>query len=288
MLGAIIGDIIGSPYEFRERPQWDFAPLVSDRASWTDDTLMTLAVADAVLAIRAGRPSGEDGERIIADTMRRYARAYPLPRGGYGSKFLGWVLSPGQRAYGSLGNGSAMRVSSVGWLFETLPEVLEWAGSTARVTHNHPEGIAGAKAVAGGIYLLRTGASPLDVRDWAATQFGYDLSLTLERSQENYVPNATCVGTVPQAIMAFINSTDFETAIRNAVSFGGDTDTLAAIAGSLAEARYGVPDQLREVALGRLGVPLGVVVDAWEEAITRPSVKCATATGSGAAESEGS
>lgn len=268
MFGAIIGDIIGSPYEFGDRPPWDFTPLVADQANWTDDTLMTLAVADAMMTLKGDRQNAGDAENVIAATMRHYARTYPLPRGGYGSKFLSWLFSPGQGAYGSFGNGSAMRVSSAGWLFGTLDDTLDWAAATARVTHNHPEGIAGAQAIAGAIYLLRSGVSSTSVRDWTATRFGYDLSLDLQESQAKYKPNTACSGTVPEAIIAFIESTDFETAIRNAVSYGGDTDTLAAITGSLAEAYYVIPPALHDMAIKRLGVPLATIIDRFEQSRT--------------------
>lgn len=266
MLGAIIGDIVGSPFEFDRHAdlQTTNFPLFGPESNYTDDTLMTLAVAEALLDA-AGDEAVAD--RLLVDTMRRFAGAYPLPKGGFGGGFARWLASPDPRPYGSWGNGSAMRVSAAGWLFDTLAAVEHWAEVTARVTHNHPEGIKGAQATAACVFLARTGASQDDIRAYVTERFGYDLTRTLDDIRPTYHHVESCQETVPEAITAYLESTGFEHALRQAVSLGGDADTLTDITGAIAEAAYGIPDWIRASALALLPDDLRVVLDRFWDAI---------------------
>ncbi len=256
MLGAIAGDIIGSVYEGKK--QWlgtrtaTFQPLFSPKARFTDDTVLTVAVADALL-------HGGDLVSLLKDYFARY------PGSGFGGDFKAWAASEETEPYGSWGNGSAMRVSPVAWVFDTLEEVLHRAKDTARVTHNHPEGIKGAQATAAAIFLARSGGTKWELRDEVERRFHYDLSFTLDEIRPTYAFDSSCQGTVPQAIVAFLESSDFESAVRLAVSLGGDCDTLACIAGGIAAAFYGgVPGHIREQTLARLDEPLFEVVAEFE------------------------
>lgn len=233
MTGAIAGDIIGSVYEFDNIKTTDF-PLFTNESDYTDDTIMTVAVADWLL-------NGGD----LAKVMQRYGREYPYPTGGYGGRFSGWLREKDPQPYNSWGNGSAMRVSAVGWMFDSLEKTLEVAKETAVVTHNHPEGIKGAQATAAAIYLARTGKSKQDIKQYIETTFSYDLGRTCDEIRPFYRFNESCQGTVPEAIIAFLDSSDFENAIRLAVSLGGDSDTLACITGGIVEAFYGIPEDIK-------------------------------------------
>ena len=250
MYGALLGDMIGAPYEFDRGDKTKSFPLFSGDSHFTDDSVMTIAVADALL----GLDKNADEESIhheITKSMRIWGRKYP--HAGYGSRFHDWLFTHWQpKPYGSYGNGSAMRVSSVGWLYDTLKETRRYARMTAEVTHNHPEGIKGAESVAAGIFLLRNGASKAEVKKYIEQEFGYDLSRTCDEIRQNYHHVESCQETVPEAITAFMESTDFEDAIRTAVSLGGDSDTLTAITGSLAEAYNGVPKALMKECEERL------------------------------------
>ena len=241
MLGAIAGDIIGSVYEWQNIKSKDF-PLFSPDSCFTDDTVMTVAVAMALL-------SGA-GLREYALCMRDLGRAYP--DAGYGGRFRRWLRSPCPKPYGSYGNGSAMRVSPVGWFFDTLEETLDAAATSAAVTHDHPEGIRGAQAVAAAVFLARTGHGKAEVKRLIEERFGYDLSRRLDDIRPTYAFDGSCQGSVPEAIIAWLESTDFEDAIRNAISIGGDSDTIAAIAGGIAQAEYGMPASIRDEVLARL------------------------------------
>lgn len=225
MLGAITGDIVGSVYEFNPVKRRDF-PFFTERSTFTDDTVLSVAVARAILR-------KEDYKISLKDFARRY------PDAGYGGMFLDWVLSDGCEPYNSWGNGSAMRVSPVGWAFDTVEDVLKEARKSAEVTHNHTEGIKGAEAAALAVYLARTGCGKETIRRETASRFGYDLDRTLDEIRPDYTFDVSCRGTVPEAIIAFLESLDFEDAIRKAVSLGGDSDTLARITGGVAEAFYG-------------------------------------------------
>jgi ADP-ribosylglycohydrolase len=239
MLGAIVGDIVGSIRENLRIKRKDFE-LFHRLCIYTDDTVLTVAVADAILN---GNNYGK--------TIKSYARRHPLR--GYGPKFMVWLLSPGVKPYNSLGNGSAMRVSPVAHAYNSEESVLRQARESAECTHNHPEGIKGAQATALAIYLARLGADKEEIRRQISERFGYDLDRTVESIRPTYRINLTCPGSVPEAIVAFLDSTDFEDAIRNAVSLGGDADTQAAIAGAIAEGYYnGVPPPILEKAWGKI------------------------------------
>lgn len=248
MLGAIIGYVAGSVYEFRPvQGCWEDFPLFTPESSFTDDTVMTLAVADALRLEKdpARLPA------MLIDKMHEYGRRWP--RAGYGMRFAQWLMLDERDPYNSFGNGSAMRVAAAGWAASSLEEAEELAGLSAEVTHNHPEGIKGAQATAGAIYLARQGKSRQDIRDYAAQRHGYDMDRSLAKIRETYRYDVTCQGSVPEAIIAFLESEDFEQAIRKAIWLRGDADTQAAIAGSIAEAFYGgAPASLAGLALGVL------------------------------------
>ena len=224
MLGAIAGDIIGSVYEFYSVKSTDFK-LFTPESRFTDDTVLTVAVADCIL-----------NDKKYAETFRSYGQCYPNV--GYGNTFGSWIDSGRLAPYSSFGNGSAMRVSPVGFAFTTLNSVLEEAGKSAEVTHDHPEGIKGAQAVALAIYLAREGYSKDAIRDYVEENFEYDLHRTLDEIRPDYDFDETCQGSVPEAIIAFLESNDYEDAVRKAVSLGGDSDTQACIAGGIAQAFY--------------------------------------------------
>jgi ADP-ribosylglycohydrolase len=239
MLGAIAGDIIGSVYEHRPIKTKDF-PLFEPRSTFTDDTVLTAAVADVLL-------HGGSYESRFREYYSRY------PRAGYGGFFHTWARSSKPKPYGSFGNGSAMRVSPVGFAFDDLETVLAEAKRSAEVTHDHPEGIKGAQATAAAIFLARTKSSKPEIAAFVAENFGYRLDDALDTIRPGYQFDVTCQGTVPAALICFLQSTDFEDTIRNAVSLGGDSDTLACIAGSVAQAYYRViPDYIEEECFRRL------------------------------------
>ena len=261
MYGAILGDIIGSPYEFdRGNKSKDFEMFEGD-AGFTDDTVMTIAVAEALTATL-----GEDDEEIkesLVYSMRRWARKYP--DAGYGGRFRKWLASTDPKPYGSYGNGSAMRVSSAGWLYDTLEETLHAAKLTAEVTHDHPEGIKGAQATAAAIFMARTGSSKDDIRNYIVSEFGYDLSRTCDEIRPAYKHVESCQETVPEAITAFLEGESFEDVIRTAVSLGGDCDTLTCIAGSIAEAFYGIPEDLLDECILRVPAEMYEVIQSFDE-----------------------
>jgi len=257
MIGAIIGDIVGSVYEWDNIKSKDF-PLFRKDCYFTDDTVMTLAVAEGLL-------HGGRAEDFIS-AMKKYGRLYP--DAGYGGRFGSWLMSEDSAPYNSWGNGSAMRVSPVAWAFDSLEEVEKYAQISAAVTHDHPEGIKGAQATAAGIFLARKGKSKAEIKEYIEHTYGYDLGRTLDEIRPVYRFNESCQETVPEAIIAFLESTDFEDAIRNAISLGGDSDTLAAITGSIAEAAYGVPEAIRQKALGFLDERLTKVYAAFSDSIS--------------------
>jgi ADP-ribosylglycohydrolase len=230
MIGAIAGDMIGSSYEGRRNIKTTDFDIFSRGFKFTDDTVLTLAVADWILTATP-----------LVEKLKSYFRRYP--RAGYGKNFEAWAASENTKPYYGQGNGSAMRVSAVGFAYDRLDEVLEHAKGSAEVTHNHPEGIKGAQATAGAIFLARTGRGKGEIRDYIEATFGYRLDRPLAEIRKNYKFDATCKGSVPQAITAFLESTDFEDAVRKAISLGGDSDTIACIAGGIAQAYYGgVPE----------------------------------------------
>jgi len=258
MLGAIAGDTIGSVYEFDNTKTKDFK-LFTPASSFTDDSILTVATAEVILR-------GERTSQNYSDAYKDYARRYPSPCGGYGARFEQWASSPSSRPYNSWGNGSAMRVSPVGWLCNSWDGVMAEAEMTAAVTHNHPEGIKGAQATAGAVYLARAGDSKAMIADKIEAFFGYDLDRNLDELRVVYQYNESCQATVPEAMIAFLAATDFEDAIRNAVSLGGDSDTLTCITGAIAEAFYGgVPEAIAQETLARLDGELKGVVEVFRD-----------------------
>lgn len=257
MIGAMIGDIIGSPYEFscNNCKSTDF-PLFSSYSCYTDDSVMTAAVAEALMDNYGNESATEQG---VIDTMRRYGQFFP--NAGYGGNFGYWLKRPDPKPYNSWGNGSAMRVSSVGWLYDTLEDVEKYAEITARVTHNHPEGIKGAQATAAAIFLGRQGKSKQEICDYVEKRFGYPLSqMSCDEIRPTYMMDESCQGSVPQAFCAFREGNSFEEVARLAVSLGGDSDTIAAIACSMAQAIYPIPDHCIDEAISRLHLRLTSVV----------------------------
>ncbi len=232
MLGAIAGDVIGSPYELRPIKRVDF-PLFGVSSRFTDDTVLTVALADSIL-------SGDD----FTDRIKAYTREYP--NAGYSGQSFRWGMSDSRKPYNSFGNGAGMRVSPVGFAYNTLEKVLDEAKKSAEVTHNHPEGIKGARAVASAIFLARQDEDRRFIRRFIQEAFGYDLSRSIGDIRPTYEFDVTCQGSVPQAITAALESENFEDAVRKAVSLGGDSDTLACMAGGIAQALYGgVPEHIQ-------------------------------------------
>ena len=247
MLGSIIGDIIGSVHEGIGTKTKDF-PLFVPRSIFTDDTVLTVAVAEWIL-------TGGD----LTDILHIYYNSFPYR--GYGGMFDEWASEQKRNPYNSFGNGSAMRVSPVGFAFDKIDDILLWAERSSSVTHNHPEGIRGAQATAAAIYYARQDQDKKQIRQHLESQFGYDLSITLDMIRPTYSFNETCQGTVPQALIAFFESTNYEDAIRNAISLGGDADTLACITGGVAEAYYrGIPPDLAMKAKELLDPKLSDVI----------------------------
>ena len=237
MLGAIIGDIIGSRFEFKNHLSTDFELFTSD-CSFTDDTICTVAVADALRK-----------DVSFETSLRHWCHKYPTPKGSYGGSFLTWLHSKDPKPYNSFGNGSAMRVSPCAWFYNEYARILISACRSAECTHNHPEGINGALAVADCIYKARLKRPKEDIKTLISDTYGYNLDMTCDEIRKTNTFNETCQVTVPQAIVCFLESEDFENAVRLAVSIGGDSDTIAAITGSIAEAYYGIPKDIKYAAM---------------------------------------
>ena len=253
MLGAIIGDTVGSVYEFNNIKTTQF-PLFGPRSNYTDDSIMTMAVAQWLL------DDPQHGMDTLEASFLSFAKKYPCPMGGYGNGFHRWLFHPEQltdydeggnpivgkrHPYNSFGNGAAMRCSANGWMFDTLEETERVAGLSAAITHSHPEGIKGAQSTAAAIFMARNGKSKEEIKAYISTKYGYNLNRTCDEIRPVYDWDSSCQGTVPEAIVAFLDSTDFESAIRLAVSLGGDSDTLACITGGIAEAFYKkIPDDM--------------------------------------------
>ena len=266
MFGAIIGDIVGSRFEFDNCKSKEFE-LFTNTCDYTDDTVMTLAVAKALLLY--GTITDMDAfKRELVRVMHEIGMLHPYC--GYGGRFCTWMMKNDTEPYGSFGNGSAMRVSPVAWFAGSLDECEKLAAATAEVTHNHPEGIKGAVAVAGAIYLARTGHSMAEIREYA--ERFYPIDFTLDEIRPDYDFVETCQGSVPQALEAFFESTGFEDAIRNAVSIGGDSDTIADMAGAIAEAYYGADREMKDIALSYLDLDLLDIAEEFERRIMRPKM----------------
>ena len=260
MYGAILGDIIGSPYEFDRSGKTKDFPLFISSSMYTDDSMMTVAVAEALLdSLGKGR---EERRNAVIRSMRKWGRKHPYA--GYGGRFAEWLFEEDPQPYNSWGNGSAMRVSSAGWLFGTLEETLEAAEDTACVTHGHPEGIKGAKATAAVIWAARNGWTKEAIRTYVQEHF-YPLEQTCDQIRPGYHFDVSCQGTVPQAITAFLEGESFEDVIRTAVSLGGDCDTLTCIAGGMAEAFYGVPENLKTECRKRIEPDMLTVLERFEQ-----------------------
>lgn len=257
MLGAIVGDVVGSRFEWHNIHSKEFE-LFTPQCKPTDDSIMSLAVAQAVL--ESQEPDILSG--LTVAYMQRLGRRYP--RAGYGGKFRQWLREDTPQPYGSFGNGSAMRVSPCGFAAGSLEEAKTLSNAVTRVTHNHPEGLKGAEAVVVAIFLARSGRTMEEIRAHIIQHY-YPMSFTLEEIRPHYTFNATCQGSVPHALEAFFESTGFEDAIRNAISIGGDSDTIAAIAGSVAEAYYGIPTEIRQKTLSYLDDTQLQILEAFED-----------------------
>lgn len=248
MLGAIIGDIVGSRFEFNNTDKTDFE-LFTPECSYTDDTICTVAIADAIL-----------NGKSYKESLLEWCRKYPNPKGAYGASFARWIQSENPQPYNSYGNGSAMRVSPVGWAFDNYQEVLKQAELSAVVSHNHPEGIKGAQCIANLIFHLRTGQIDKDsVKRRIEHYFGYEIQSVKHIRKFNRF-DETCHITVPRAISCFLEANDFEESIRLAVSIGGDSDTIAAIAGSIAESYYLIPENIKNQALAFIPGDMRIIV----------------------------
>ena len=265
MIGAILGDMIGAPYEFDGGPKVKGFKMFTWHTHFTDDSVMTIAIADALMD--AGKDADEHAmKQAIVSSMQRWGRKYP--NAGYGGTFIQWLFMGNPEPYGSYGNGSAMRVSPVGWYYDTIERTREVARWSAEVTHNHPEGIKGAEAVASAIFLARTGSDKSEIRQYIVDEFGYDLSHSCDEIRPGYHFDVSCQGTVPVAVTAFLEGENFEDVIRTAVSLGGDCDTLTCIAGGMAEAMYPVPEDMRSQGEPRLKKDMLDVVRQFERSIS--------------------
>jgi len=260
MIGAIVGDIIGSPYELNNIRHTDF-PLFGPHSRFTDDTVLTVAVADVLL-------NGGSYHAVLQDYTRRYADA------GFSKRFWTWALEMDPEPLASFGNGSAMRVSPIAWAFDDEATVLAEAERSALPSHSHPEGVKGAQAVALAVFLARTGNTKEQIRESVAQRFNYDLGRSLEDIRPTYRFDATCQGSVPQALIAFLESESYEDAVRKAISMGGDSDTIACMAGSVAEAYYGgVSETLQDQALALLDMPLRNLLEQFHKCMVLPRLR---------------
>ncbi len=254
MLGAIIGDIVGSRFEWNNIKSKEFE-FLTYKCSPTDDSIMSLAVAKAILK---SKPDHSDLSQMTVRYMQQLGNLYP--DAGYGGMFRKWLKDRNPQPYKSYGNGAAMRVSAAGFAAKDITDAKIMSRMVTAVTHNHPEGIKGAEATASAIFMARTGSNKEEIKDYIISEFGYDLSRTCDEIRPNYYHVESCQETVPEAITAFMEGNDFEDVIRTAVSLGGDCDTLTCIAGSIAEAYYGVPDELKKECESRLTVDMREVL----------------------------
>lgn len=264
ILGAVIGDIVGSTYEFLQNKEYDFE-LFTDARHFSDDSVMTIAVADWLIS--TPKPISND---TLPAIMRKWGKKYPSA--GYGGMFRRWLLSDyedDQQPYNSLGNGAGMRVSACGYFATTLDEALHLAKLSAEVSHNHPEGIKGAQAIASAIFLARQHQPKTTIREYIARQFGYDMERTCDSIRPDYEFDVTCPGSCPEAIIAFLDSTNFEDAIRLAVSLGGDSDTIGAMTGGIAAAYYGIPDKIARKALDYLPEDMVEVLKEFNKSVSK-------------------
>ncbi len=262
MYGALLGDMIGSRFEFDRGPWTKDFELFTRESTWTDDTVMTVAVAEALMD--AGVDAGtETIEEACVRSMQKWGRKYP--HAGYGGRFAGWLYENDPKPYNSWGNGSAMRVSSVGWLYDSIERTREVAQATAKVTHNHPEGIKGAECCAVVIFMGRNGATKDEIRDYVIREFGYDLSKGVDELRPLHEMHESCMDALPKALVSFFEGESFEDVIRNAVSLGGDTDTIAAIAGAMAESFFGISYELEKECRERVPKDMRAVLRSFVE-----------------------
>ncbi len=266
MYGAMLGDMIGSVFEWDNLKSKEFE-LFDAGCRFTDDTVMTVAVADALMEAKERGCLEDEAQTkdLFIDAMHRWGRTYP--DAGYGGRFYSWLMLERRAPYNSFGNGSGMRVSPVGWISEEMDEVRRLARWSAEVTHNHPEGVKGAEAIASAIFLARTDHKKEEIREYITSEFGYDLDRTCDEIRPDYEFDVSCQGSVPEAIIAFLEGQDFEDVIRNAISLGGDSDTIGAMAGSIAEAYYGVPENLKRECEARLPEDMRGVLLRWDVAL---------------------
>lgn len=264
MLGAILGDITGSTYEHHNRKSKDNY-LFTKWSRVTDDSVMTLAVAEAFLRAKAKGLLEDEAavKELLVDALHKWGEEYP--DAGYGGRFIQWLSFREMEPYNSWGNGSAMRVSPAGWMGSNMDEVRRLARWSAEVTHNHEEGVKGAEAVASAIYMARTDCSKAEIKAYVETEFGYDLDRTCDEIRPDYYFDVSCQGSVPEAIIAFLDGEDFEDTIRNAISLGGDSDTIAAMAGSIAEAYFGIPAWMEAKAMEYLDDEMAEVLEAFKD-----------------------
>ena len=266
MYGAIMGDSVGSVFEF-DAPGWrkDFEFLTKE-SMWTDDSVMTIAVAQALMD--AGKDASIQAiENSCVRQMQKWGRKYI--NAGYGVRFIKWLCMDDPKPYGSFGNGSAMRVSAAGWLYDSLERTREVARATAMVSHNHPEGLKGAECTAAVVFLARTGHSKQEIEEYVRKEFGYDLSESLEEMRARHRHDETCMDALPKALRSFLDGWSYEDVVRNAVSLGGDTDTIAAIAGAMGEAFFGMPLVMIARCRERLEPDMLEVLDEFDRFIGR-------------------
>ncbi len=265
MLGAILGDIIGSPFEFDVLTKSKSFPLFSKNSVFTDDSVLTVAIAEALLEVGKDAKTEQIEEKCF-EKMQYWGIKYPYC--GYGGRFFEWLWSgKDAKPYNSFGNGSAMRVSPAGWLYDSIERTRQVARATAAVTHNHPEGIKGAEATASAIFLARNKHSKKTIKKYIETEFGYNLDRKLDEIRPDFMMFEDCQRTVPESIIAFLEGKGFEDVVRNAVSLGGDADTTGAIAGSIAEAFSGIPDNLVDECKKRLPDEMITVIERFYEQI---------------------
>ena len=264
MYGAITGDIIGSQFEFDRGNKSREFELFGKNCEYTDDTVMTVAVAEALLD--AGKDADEKTvkEKLVA-SLKKWGKKYPYA--GYGNRFKLWVWSDKSEPYGSYGNGSGRRVSPVGWLYDSMERTREVARWTAEITHNHPEGIKGAESTAAAIFMARHHAAFEEISNYIEDEFGYDLSRTLDEIRPDYCHVEDCMKTMPEAFTCFLEAGSYEECIRNVMYIGGDTDTLGAIAGAIAEAYWGIPEDLIRKAKEYLPDDIKAVVERFEKTV---------------------
>ena len=255
MIGAIVGDMVGSVYEFNNYKATDFEPLFHPRSKFTDDTVCTIAVADGVL-----------NKKTATDALREWGHRY-WSNGGWGQRFAYWLAADDPQPYGSFGNGSAMRISSVAWLATSYEHAMELSDEFTGVTHDHPEGIKAARATVSAIWWAREGRSAIDIRKALETEFGYDMSRDTDYIRPHYGHTEAAQWSVPEVLICALEGDSFEEAIRLAISIGGDSDTIAAIAGSVAEARFGIPRHIQDEAIAKLPEDMQQVVKKYRKAL---------------------